>query len=94
MFKENGYVSFSINYRLAADDRPTWDKAIEDVNDAMKWIYENAKSYGGDPERIFLSGESAGGNLALVYGGRVSEGSLDGPIPKALTVLYPAIDME
>lgn len=94
MFKEKGYVSFSINYRLATDESPTWDKAIEDVNDAMKWIYENAKNYGGDPERIFLSGESAGGNIALVYGGRVSEGSLDGPIPKALTVMYPAIDLE
>ncbi|MBM7636968.1 alpha/beta hydrolase [Streptococcus saliviloxodontae] len=94
MMKEEGYVSFSINYRLATDDRPTWDKQIEDVNDAMKWIYENAKNYGGDPERIFLSGESAGGNLALVYGGRVSEGSLDGPMPKALTVIYPAIDLK
>lgn len=94
MMREEGYVSFSINYRLATDDRPTWDKQIEDVNDAMKWIYKNAKIYGGDPERIFLSGESAGGNLALVYGGRVSEGSLDGPMPKALTVMYPAIDLQ
>ena len=94
MMKEEGYVSFSVNYRLAKKGRPTWDKQIEDVNDAMKWIYDNAKKYGGDPERIFLSGESAGGNLALVYGGRVSEGSLDGPLPKALTVIYPAIDMK
>lgn len=94
MMKDEGYVSFSINYRLAKPNRPTWDKQIEDVNDAMKWIYENAKNYGGDSERIFLAGESAGGNLALVYGGQVSQGLIDGPVPKALTVIFPAIDMK
>ncbi|MBO3080987.1 alpha/beta hydrolase [Mammaliicoccus sciuri] len=94
IWRDEGYVSFSVNYRLAREDRPTWNKQIEDVNDAMKWIRDNAKKYGGDPDRIVLSGESAGGNLALVYGGKVSQGTLDGPLPKALTVMYPAIDMK
>lgn len=94
MWSDEGYVSFSVNYRLAREDRPTWNKQIEDVNDAMKWIRDNAEKYGGDSDRIVLSGESAGGNLALVYGGKVSEGTLDGPVPKALTVMYPAIDMK
>lgn len=93
---DHGYVGFSINYRLCNVgklDNPTWDKAIDDCNEAMKWIYEHAGEYGGDPERMFLSGESAGGNLSLVYAGRVAVGSLDGPLPKAVCVLYPAIDL-
>lgn len=97
MMADHGYVGFSINYRLCNVGNlgnPTWDKAIYDCNEAMKWIYEHAKEYGGDPDRMFLSGESAGGNLSLVYAGRVSTGDLDGPLPQAVCVLYPAIDLK
>lgn len=90
---ESGYLGFSINYRLATDEKGTWDTAINDCADAMKWIYEHAEEYGGDPNRIVLSGESAGGHLALLYTSRVTDKSLDGPIPKAVGVMYPAIDL-
>jgi len=36
---------------------------IEDVALAFKWVKENISRYGGDPERIFLMGHSAGGQL-------------------------------
>jgi len=96
-FAENGFVGFSVNYRLATPsslENPTWDKAIVDVNNAMKWIYEHAEEYGGDPDRIFLCGESAGGHLCLLYTGRVTEGSLDGPRPVAVAPMFPATDIE
>ncbi|MDT7615158.1 MAG: arylformamidase [Pseudonocardiales bacterium] len=34
--------------------------------DAVAWVAQNIERYGGDPERIFVSGHSAGGHLAAV----------------------------
>lgn len=91
-----GFVSFSINYRLCTSgsvDNPTWDKAIYDCAEGMNWIKEHAAEYGGDPSRILLAGESAGGNLVLQYSGMASEGKLDAPVPDAVLAMYPAIDL-
>lgn len=44
------------------DLRPMGDQ----VRRAIGWIYRNARAFGGDPERIFLSGHSSGGHLAAV----------------------------
>jgi acetyl esterase len=63
IYAANGYVVFNINYRLAPKYR--YPAAIEDAALAYQWIVENAKTYGGDPERIIVAGESAGGNLTL-----------------------------
>lgn len=89
-----GYVVFSINYRLATDQDPTWEKATEDIADAMNWIKMNANTYGGDSSRLILSGESAGGHLSLLYTGLVTEGQLNAPKPSAVAVMFPAIDLE
>ncbi|MFO0988915.1 MAG: alpha/beta hydrolase [Alphaproteobacteria bacterium] len=36
------------------------------VRSAIAWTYKNAKSFGGDPERLFVSGHSSGGHLCGV----------------------------
>jgi arylformamidase len=36
------------------------------VRSAVAWVYKNAKSFGGDPERLYISGHSSGGHLAGV----------------------------
>jgi arylformamidase len=36
------------------------------VRRAVAWVYRNARSFGGDPERIYVSGHSSGGHLAGV----------------------------
>ncbi|TGD18985.1 alpha/beta hydrolase [Levilactobacillus suantsaiihabitans] len=90
---DKGYVAFSINYRLATGNHPNWRTATDDVVDAIKWIKSHAAEYGGDGEHILLSGESAGGQLALLYAGLVSSGKIEAPIPDAVGVMYPAIDM-
>jgi len=38
----------------------------EQVRRAVAWVYSNARTFGGDPDRIFISGHSAGGHLAGV----------------------------
>ena len=61
-FARRGYLTFNIDYRLAP--KHPFPAAAEDVCAALRWIWDNASSYGGDLERTVVSGESAGGNLA------------------------------
>ena len=57
-----GYVSVAINYTLAPKARHPQQEQI--VFDAFRWINEHIAEYGGDPQRIFLSGDSGGAHLA------------------------------
>lgn len=63
------YIVFSIDYRwinkLDGETKPTYmHKLIEDVFGAIAHIQEHAAKYGGDPTRIAVTGDSAGGHLA------------------------------
>jgi acetyl esterase len=67
--KGGRYVVFSIDYRwinkLDGEAQPTYmHKLIEDVFGAIAHIQENAARYGGDPKRIAVTGDSAGGHLS------------------------------
>jgi acetyl esterase len=61
---EQGYVVFSIDYRLGLP--PRWQDATGDVKCAVGWVKENAGRYGVDSDRIALMGRSAGGHFALL----------------------------
>lgn len=39
---------------------------VEQVRRAIAWVYRNAQTFGGDPGRIYLSGQSSGAHLASV----------------------------
>jgi acetyl esterase/lipase len=61
-----GYVVVTINYRLSpAVQHP---EHCKDMARAYAWVRKNIKEYGGDPDRIVLSGHSAGGHLAALVG--------------------------
>jgi len=56
-----GFAWFSIDYRMAPEFR--FPQAREDVDAAITWVKQNAKTYKLDTSKIVLSGESAGGFL-------------------------------
>ncbi|RMY56828.1 hypothetical protein D0865_03439 [Hortaea werneckii] len=40
---------------------------LQDVRAAVEWVYENIEAFGGDPDNIFLWGQSAGASLTHLY---------------------------
>jgi acetyl esterase len=56
-----GYLTFNVNYRLGP--RHLYPAPLEDVTQALLWVRDHCRAYGGDPDRIVIAGESAGGNL-------------------------------
>lgn len=63
-----GYVGFSINYRLLRNGRNRFPAQIDDVQRAVRWVRAHAKDYGVDPEKIGALGASAGGHLVALLG--------------------------
>jgi acetyl esterase/lipase len=57
-FNKAGFLGINADYRLAPQFQ--WPSGGEDVRDAVAWVKENAKKYGGDTKRIYLLGHSAG----------------------------------
>lgn len=71
------YVVCNVNYRLLVDNENTtmMNEIIEDAMGAVLWIKENIAEYGGNPKKIAVTGDSAGGHLAamvMVAGGKLS----------------------
>ncbi len=62
----NGWVGFNVNYRLGPKHH--YPDHLVDVKTAITWIRERADQYGIDPDRIAVTGGSAGGHLAALVG--------------------------
>lgn len=62
-----GYTSLSCEYRLSGEAR--WPAQLDDVQVAFEHLHESADSLGIDPAKIAVSGNSAGGCLALLVAG-------------------------
>jgi triacylglycerol lipase len=54
----NDMLGVTMTYRLAPEHR--WPSGSEDVARAVQWLREHVADHGGDPERIFVMGHSAG----------------------------------
>lgn len=61
---DRGFVFVSTNYRLLPDVE--MDTLIRDVAKSLGWVSRNIADYGGDPQRIFVGGHSAGAQLAAL----------------------------
>jgi acetyl esterase/lipase len=63
---QRGYVAVTITYRLAPKHK--FPAAVHDTKAAVRWLRANAVTYKIDPERIGVTGGSAGGHLAQFLG--------------------------
>ncbi|MGB6152941.1 MAG: alpha/beta hydrolase [Pricia sp.] len=62
--KEQGYCIVGVNYRLSP--KVSAKKSVSDAVASIAWVMKNIEIYNGDPDKIFVSGHSAGGYLALM----------------------------
>ncbi|MEM1271814.1 MAG: alpha/beta hydrolase [Bacteroidota bacterium] len=63
-FVSNGITTVFANYPLAP--KAHMDQIVRSCRRALLWVWERIAFYGGDPERIFVSGHSAGGHLTAM----------------------------
>ena len=80
-------VVLSIHYRQAPENR--FPAAHEDAVAAWKWAVANAQTIGGDPRKIAVMGESAGGNLAINVSIAARDQGLPAPMHQVL--VYPLV---
>jgi triacylglycerol lipase len=64
-FARQGMIGVNANYRLVPDVE--WPGGPEDVRAIVQWLKAHANEYGGDPNRIFLMGNSAGSTHVAAY---------------------------
>ncbi|MFC8849163.1 MULTISPECIES: alpha/beta hydrolase fold domain-containing protein [unclassified Micromonospora] len=82
-------VVLSVDYRLAPEH--PWPAGLDDVTAVLRWAHDHVGSLGGDPSRIAVGGDSAGGNLAAV----AAHTARDLGIPLAAQLLvYPVVDAD
>jgi acetyl esterase len=84
-----GFVVFSVDYRLAPEHK--FPAAAVDAIAATQWIVDNAAKFGIDTNRVFVGGDSAGGNLTAVVTLTARENG--GPKLAGQVLVYPATDM-
>ncbi len=81
-------VVVSVDYRRSPEHR--YPTARDDARAALEWAAANAAAIGGDPVRIALGGDSAGGAIAAGLTKLVRDEG--GPVLSALLLLYPITD--
>lgn len=86
---EAGATVLAIEYRLAPDD--PFPAAVDDSIAACRWTLDSVDRLGGDPDRVAIGGDSAGGNLAAVTAQAMQDESRS-PGLAAQLLLYPVTD--
>lgn len=88
-FAENDWLFISTNYRLLPDGKHP--NNAEDVATALAWAHNHATEYGGDPNRLFLMGHSAGGHLAALV---ATDPRHLAKVEKSLTIIKGVIALD
>jgi len=72
--EKGGYVVANMNYRLLPENNntTTMNQIVEDVFGGLLWVKAHIAEYGGDPKRVAITGDSAGGHLTsmIITAGR------------------------
>ncbi|UYP19399.1 alpha/beta hydrolase [Rhodococcus sp. Z13] len=82
-------VVVSVDYRLAPEH--PYPAAVLDCWSSLRWIVGHAAGLGGDPSRVVVAGDSAGGNLAAVTAELAVRSG--GPGLAGQVLIYPAVEM-
>jgi acetyl esterase len=79
----------SVDYRLAPEN--PFPAALQDAGEVLRWVKLHAPEIGGDPHRIVVAGDSAGGTLATVA---AMHAGADAKNPLVMQVLfYPSTNI-
>ena len=87
LFVDLPAIYVSAGYRLSPEHR--FPAHLDDVLDALAWVVANIGAHGGDPDRVFVGGHSAGGHLAALAAARpdlraqrgIPDGAVRGCLP-------------
>jgi acetyl esterase/lipase len=87
-----GVVVFVPGYRLSGPSAPSWPGNLDDVREVLAWVGRHAAEFHVDPDRVALTGASAGGHLALLAA--TSEGAgRTAPRVRAVVDFYAPTDL-
>lgn len=96
-FAESGIGFAAISYRLSP--KVKHPAHVEDCARAFAWLHAHVADHGGDPDRLFVAGQSAGGHLAALLtldpqylrALKIPDGAIKGAIPMSAAYLIPAL---
>ena len=83
-------IVIGVDYRLAPEH--PFPAAVDDAYGALSWAAGHAAEIGGDPARVAVAGDSAGGNLAAVLCHLTKERG--GPAIAFQALIYPVVDFD
>ncbi|MDB5325276.1 MAG: nlhH [Phycisphaerales bacterium] len=81
-------IVVSVEYRKAPEYK--WPAAHDDAWAAYQWVTQHAGDFNGDPKKVAVAGESAGGNLAAAVSQKAKEQNAQLPVFQLL--IYPWVD--
>jgi acetyl esterase/lipase len=99
-FVDKGFVFATTNYRFIP--HVTMQQIAKDVAKSIRWMYDHAAEYGGDPNAIVVMGWSAGAQLAALVctdaryleAERLALTNIKGCVPVDADTFYPALQID
>ena len=94
---DHGVISITMNYRLDIlgflsldSPRISGNQALRDIQLGLRWVRENIQYFGGDPDRVVISGQSGGSYAtSMIYASPLSDSLISGAIFQSGVVLGP-----